>query len=277
MPALLGGALTPGTYTLLTYSGSLQGTATFTWNDTTLSGYVATFSTATPGQVKITLAAAANPPDAPSGLAATATEGSVSLTWNAASGATGYTVLRSTTSGSGYTVVRSGLTTSSFTDTGLTNGATYYYVVAATNAIGSGGYSNQATAKPVQNYQQWTAAAFPGESDPAIISSYADPDTDGYSNLMEYLFGTSPGTADAQSLVTCAAEGQGNLVLSFPVSKNLSNITYTVLQSTDLITWTDANVTPTAVGDGGTFFQMEAVVPVGTNPRLFVRLSVTSQ
>src|SRR5258706_270434 len=68
VPALLGGSLAPGTYTLLTYSGGLGGAPTFTWDDTTLSGYQATFSTATPGQVKITITPAATPPNTPSGL-----------------------------------------------------------------------------------------------------------------------------------------------------------------------------------------------------------------
>jgi hypothetical protein len=40
-------------------------------------------------------------------------------------------------------------TTTSYTDTGLSNGTTYYYVVAAVNAIGVSGNSNQATATPV--------------------------------------------------------------------------------------------------------------------------------
>ena len=45
-------------------------------------------------------------PGATSGLAATAGNGQASLTWTAASGATGYSVQRSTTSGGPYTTVK---------------------------------------------------------------------------------------------------------------------------------------------------------------------------
>jgi carboxypeptidase T len=88
-------------------------------------------------------------PGAPSGLAATPGNGQASLTWTAASGATEYTVHRSTTTGGPYTTIQSNLTGTSFTDTGLTNGTTYYYVVTGTNGVGEGPDSNQASATPV--------------------------------------------------------------------------------------------------------------------------------
>jgi rhamnogalacturonan endolyase len=57
VPTMLGGSLAPGTYTLLSYTGTLGGSPSFSWTDTTGAGYTATFSTATAGQVKITLTA----------------------------------------------------------------------------------------------------------------------------------------------------------------------------------------------------------------------------
>src|SRR5437773_2005899 len=68
-------------------------------------------------------------PAAPTGLAATPGNAQVALSWNASSGATSYNVKRSTTSGSGYTNIATGVAATSFTDTGLVNGTTYYYVV----------------------------------------------------------------------------------------------------------------------------------------------------
>ncbi|HEX9670936.1 MAG TPA: choice-of-anchor B family protein [Thermoanaerobaculia bacterium] len=88
------------------------------------------------------------PPGATSGLAATPGNGQVGLTWTAASGATGYGVHRGTTSGGPYTTVKTNVVGTSFTDTGLTNGTTYYYVVSGTNAEGEGASSNQASATP---------------------------------------------------------------------------------------------------------------------------------
>ncbi len=87
------------------------------------------------------------PPATPTGLAATAGNAQVGLTWNASTGATSYTVGRSTTSGSGYTTVTSP-TGTSYTDTGLTNGTTYYYVVAAANSAGTSANSSQVSATP---------------------------------------------------------------------------------------------------------------------------------
>lgn len=86
-------------------------------------------------------------PAVPTPLAPTAGNGSVSLSWSASAGATSYTVLRSTTSGSGYAVIVNTAGTS-FTDSGLTNGTTYYYVVRASNAAGTSGNSNQVSATP---------------------------------------------------------------------------------------------------------------------------------
>jgi len=86
-------------------------------------------------------------PAAPTGLAATAGNQQVSLTWTTSNGATGYHVKRATTSGGPYT--QTGAPTSaSYTDTALTNGTTYYYVVSALNASGESANSSQASATP---------------------------------------------------------------------------------------------------------------------------------
>jgi fibronectin type 3 domain-containing protein len=90
---------------------------------------------------------AGSPPPTPTGLTATAGNTQVALSWGASTGATAYDVKRSTVSGSGYAVISSPATTS-YTNTGLTNGTTYYYVVAAKNANGSSANSAQASATP---------------------------------------------------------------------------------------------------------------------------------
>lgn len=88
------------------------------------------------------------PPSVPTGLQATAGNTQVSLTWTASADATSYHVKRSTTSGGPYTQVAAPATTSA-TDTGLTNGTIYYYVVSALNAAGESADSSQASAIPV--------------------------------------------------------------------------------------------------------------------------------
>jgi hypothetical protein len=86
-------------------------------------------------------------PSAPTGLTAAAGNAQVALSWTASSGATGYNVKRSTTSGGPYTQIASPSATN-YSDTGLTNGTTYYYVVSAVNSAGESADSTQVSATP---------------------------------------------------------------------------------------------------------------------------------
>ncbi len=88
------------------------------------------------------------PPATPTGLAAVAGDGSVDLDWSAASGATGYKIKRSTTSGSGYATIA---TTNSLAlaDIGLANGTLYYYVVSAMNDVGESADSAEVGVRPL--------------------------------------------------------------------------------------------------------------------------------
>jgi endo-1,4-beta-xylanase len=94
------------------------------------------------------LGAGGAPPSAPTGLVAVPGNAQVQLSWNASNGATGYNVKRATTSGGPYTTVGTA-STPSFTNTGLTNGTTFFYVVSATNANGESANSIQVSATPV--------------------------------------------------------------------------------------------------------------------------------
>jgi hypothetical protein len=94
-----------------------------------------------------TPSAPATAPPTPTNLQATGGNTQVSLTWTASNGATGYDVERSTTGGGPYTQIGTA-SINSYTDTGLTDGTTYYYVVTAVNAAGQSSDSNQASATP---------------------------------------------------------------------------------------------------------------------------------
>jgi hypothetical protein len=84
-------------------------------------------------------AAACKLPGVPTGLnkavgAPTPGSGKVTLTWTAPSNANSYEILRSTTQGSGYAAFANNTsTTTSFTDSGLINDTSYFYVIKARN------------------------------------------------------------------------------------------------------------------------------------------------
>jgi cellulose 1,4-beta-cellobiosidase len=103
------------------------------------------------GESPDSLEASATPqlllPPAPTGLTATPGNTQVALSWNAAAGAGSYRVKRATTSGGPYTTIARPFTTS-YTDSGLTNGTTYYYVVSGVNSAGEGPNSSQVSATP---------------------------------------------------------------------------------------------------------------------------------
>jgi len=90
-------------------------------------------------------------PSAPTGLAAEAGVGQTALSWNQVTGASGYNLQRSTVSGGPYTTRSASLTGTSFLDTGLTNGTTYYYVVSALNVWGQSTNSPQVMVTPGVN------------------------------------------------------------------------------------------------------------------------------
>ncbi len=91
----------------------------------------------------------AHPPTAPANLTAAEGNGQVVLNWEAVTGAASYNVYRSLLSGAGYTRVATGTTGTVFTDTTVTNGTLYYYVVTAVdNDLLESGYSNEASALP---------------------------------------------------------------------------------------------------------------------------------
>jgi fibronectin type 3 domain-containing protein len=92
---------------------------------------------------------AASAPATPTGVTATAGTGQVALSWTASSGATSYNVYRSTTAGGeGTTAYTTGVTTTTYTDTGVTAGTTYYYKVAAVNSAGTSAQSTEVSGIP---------------------------------------------------------------------------------------------------------------------------------
>lgn len=87
-------------------------------------------------QVSVAPSASGTVPAVPTGLTATGTNVQVDLNWTSSSGATSYDVERSTVMGGPYTTIATGVAPTSYTDTNVIGGTTYYYVVSAVNAVG---------------------------------------------------------------------------------------------------------------------------------------------
>ena len=86
----------------------------------------------------------------PTDLTATAANTQVALSWNASPGATSYNVKSAAVSGGTYTTVAN-VTTTSYTNTSLFNGTTYYYVVSALNTFSESANSTEVSATPTNH------------------------------------------------------------------------------------------------------------------------------
>jgi hypothetical protein len=101
------------------------------------------------GPLNLRYDAGASTPSAPSGLLATPVSSSqVSLSWtDNANNETGFKIERKTGAGGTYSQIATpGANATSYPDTGLAAGTTYYYRVRANNASGDSPYSNEANA-----------------------------------------------------------------------------------------------------------------------------------
>ncbi|HNG94703.1 MAG TPA: hypothetical protein PLB32_18015, partial [Acidobacteriota bacterium] len=118
-----------------------------------------------------------DPPAAPSGLLATAGTASVNLTWtaNGESDIAGYNLYRGTTISGPYTKINVSLITGTFyTDTGLTNGTPYFYVLRAVDTSNNeSGNSAEVTATPNEGA---TGLQFDGTNDYVTFGDAASLD-----------------------------------------------------------------------------------------------------
>ena len=115
----------------------------------------------------------------------------MALVWSGFSGASAYNVKRATTDGGPYATIAGSLSGLVHTNTGLTNGTVYYYVVTANNDGGESLNSAQVSALPLSALQAWQLSYFGCWSCPQAAGD-ADFDGDGMSNTNEFLAGTDP-------------------------------------------------------------------------------------
>ena len=88
----------------------------------------------------------------------------MTLTWSGASGATAFSVKRSSSAGGPYTPIAADVKPRTYVDTSVVNGTTYYYVVSAINGAGESGDSNEVAATP-KTPSDLVVASFIGSSE----------------------------------------------------------------------------------------------------------------
>jgi fibronectin type 3 domain-containing protein len=194
-------------------------------------------ASATPTAVQATA------PSAPQSLTASAGSLTVRLSWSAPSSnggspVTGYNVYRGTSpGGEGSTPVATNVTTTSFTDTGRTNGTTYYYTVAAVNAVGTSPQSGEASATPQATVPSAPTGLVASAGNASVVLSWTVPNSDGGSPITGYNVyrGTAPG-------------GEGGT----PVATNVASSSFT----------------DTGLANGTTYYyKVAAVNAAGTSPQ----------
>jgi fibronectin-binding autotransporter adhesin len=128
------------------------------------------------------------------------------------------------------------------------------------------------TAGVVNPYTTWASQI----TNPDERDRTDDPDTDGFNNESEYLFGTSPVTHDG-ALVQATRSG-GNLIVHW--NQRNTGGTYQLQESTTMseVPWPASAVTPAAAGDQTgvptDYTRMEAAVPVD-GVKKFIRVNAT--
>ncbi|HKV62083.1 MAG TPA: glycoside hydrolase family 44 protein [Candidatus Acidoferrum sp.] len=158
-------------------------------------------------------------PAAPTGLITTAGNAQVALAWTASVGATSYNVKRSTTTGGPYNTLVASPMQTAFTDTTVTNGTKYFYVVTAVNVAGQSGNSNEAAATPAAAVADVTITINPAQNAP----------------ISPYIYGTNfySGNTTPQPNFTFDRDG-GNRWTAYNWENNFSNAGSDYIYNNDL-------------------------------------------
>ncbi len=162
-------------------------------------------------------------PAAPTALAAVDNPGdnggAIRLTWNpsVSSDVMSQGIYRSTTPGGPYTIITSiaNNTTKTYTDSGLTNGMTYYYIARSYDGTQSSANSNEASAAPVDNL---------APAPPTSLSAVDNPADNGGAIRLTWTPSVSPDVTAQRVYRATTAGGPYTIITSF--ANNTTN-TYT--------------------------------------------------
>lgn len=202
------------------------------------------------------------PAPSPTGLKGFTNKESVMLNWNHSPGATSYNIYRGTQNGGPYTKVGVSATNTNYTDSGLTNGTTYFHVVTSVNVTGESSYSNEVRTTPHDNIALWQQS---------YSSSKENADTRSY-KAVDGAIDPIGGISTRWSSV--ASDPQWitvDLQIAYPINRVVLNWdqsarSYDIQTSLDGNSWT--SVYTTTIGDGG----IDDITFPQTNSR-FIRMN----
>jgi parallel beta-helix repeat protein len=184
-------------------------------------------------------------PSPPQNLVALAGNAQVALAWDTpasdgGSPVTGYSLYRGTAAG-GEVFIRIVGNMLTYTDTGLTNGQTYYFEITASNVAGESGRSNEANARP---------AMVPGQ--PTGLVAVA-------------------GTLRATLTWNAPASDGGSSITNYVIYRGATSGSETTLATVgNVLTYVDSDV----VGGRAYFYRVSAINSIGEGP-LSVEATVT--
>lgn len=267
------------TFTVLSSSGSLSGAFSNVafGNRVVTTGGEGSFVVTKSGNSVVLGSYLAQLP--PSNLQATPGSAQAALAWSAPANApagTTYVVYRATISGGPYSLVASSLTATTYTDNnsgaGLTPGANYFYVVAASYGGISTPVSTEAATSIYTALQSWRQTYFGTAANAGSAANLADPDSDGLCNLIEYALGTSPVSAASKKNPVPGTSGN---FLTLTFQRAQPDVSYIVEGSSDLVSWAAIATDPGTVGQTVT---VTDTVPISSaSPaRRFLRLRVVA-
>jgi hypothetical protein len=130
-------------------------------------------------------------------------------------------------------------------------------------------------------YADWKAQKFNSseQADASISGESACPVRDGLPNLLKYALGLDPHQNQASSLPKASPDSNGYLSIAFPQDSALTDITYVVEYSSDLLNWNRGSgyvkqTSSVALQGTQSLATCESTMPLAHAARAFMRLTI---
>lgn len=207
---------------------------------------------------------------APQNVTAAPGDSQIALSWNAVAGATSYTVQRSPNSTGPFADLATEVAATTYMDSGLADGATWHYIVAAHGLPGPGEASAPVSATTYTAMESWRFEHFNTTQNSGNAADDADADGDGWHNAQEFISGTDPNDRTSLLRFSQMTPDGNDMTLGFPT---VLGKTYRLERSDTLQNGSWQTVLNNIAGTGGT---VQIIDPDGAaQPNRFYRIVVT--